>query len=157
MLIVEDNADMRTYIREHFESEYQIIEAVDGLDGYKKSTEHIPDVIISDLMMPNMDGNEFCRKVKSDERTSHIPVVLLTAKASSESKIEGLETGADDYITKPFDGKELKVRVKNLVQQRKRIRELLERKIRASQSIVQIDFADSGITSKDEKFMTESY
>lgn len=153
LLIVEDNADMRTYIREHFESEYQIIEAVDGLDGYKKSTEHIPDVIISDLMMPNMDGNEFCRKVKSDERTSHIPVVLLTAKASSESKIEGLETGADDYITKPFDGKELQVRVKNLVQQRKRTRELLERKIRSSQSIIHINFADSGITSMDEQFM----
>lgn len=153
LLIVEDNADMRAYIREHFENDYQIIEAVDGMDGLEKSTEHIPDIIISDVMMPRMDGNEFCLKVKSDERTSHIPVILLTARASSEDKIEGIETGADDFISKPFDGKELKVRVKNLIEQRKKTRAHLERKIQKSNITHHIDFKDSGITSMDEQFL----
>ncbi len=153
LLIVEDNADMRSYIRGYFEAGFRIIEAVDGVDGYEKSAEQIPDIIISDVMMPKMDGNVFCRKVKTDERTSHIPVILLTARASKESRIEGLETGADDFITKPFDGDELQVRVKNLIQQRQRIRKLLEEKIQKSHSVIQIDFADSGITSMDEQFL----
>ncbi|RLD22026.1 MAG: hypothetical protein DRI54_08705, partial [Bacteroidetes bacterium] len=153
LLIVEDNSDMRFYIREYFENEYQIIEAVDGLDGYEKATDQIPDIIISDVMMPRMDGNEFLRKVKSDQRTSHIPVILLTARASSEDKIEGLETGADDFITKPFDGKELQVRVKNLIEQRERTRKILEEKIQSSKSAIHIDFANSGITSIDEQFL----
>ncbi|MCD4735776.1 MAG: response regulator, partial [Bacteroidales bacterium] len=153
LLIVEDNSDMRIYIREYFETDYHIIEAVDGLEGFKKSTEHIPDIIISDVMMPNMDGNEFCKKIKNDERTSHIPVILLTARASFENKMEGLEIGADDFITKPFDGEELQVRVKNLIEQRKRIRKLLEGKLQTSHSAIHIDFADSGITSMDEQFL----
>ncbi len=156
LLIVEDNADMRSYIREYFENEFQIIEAGDGADGYKKSTEHIPDIIISDVMMPNMDGVEFCKKVKTDERTSHIPVVLLTARASKESRIEGLETGADDFITKPFDGDELKVRVNNLIDQRKRLSAVLERKIQKSSSTAKLDFEDLGITSMDDTFLQKA-
>jgi AraC-like DNA-binding protein len=100
-----------------------------------------------------MDGNEFCKKIKTDERTSHIPVILLTARASSENKIEGLETGADDFISKPFNGEELMVRVKNLIEQRKRIRKMLEGKIQSSHSAIHIDFTDSGITSMDEQFL----
>jgi len=153
LLIVEDNADMRAYIRGYFENDFQIIEAVDGTDGYEKSTEHIPDIIISDVMMPNMDGNEFCRKVKEDERTSHIPLILLTARSSKESRIEGLETGADDFITKPFDGDELQIRVKNLIDQRKRLSTVLERKIQKSHTTTKLDFDDSGITSMDERFL----
>jgi len=153
LLIVEDNADMRSYIREYFEDEYKIIEAVDGRDGYEKATDTIPDFIISDVMMPEMDGTEFCKKVKADERTSHIPVVLLTARASKENRMEGLETGAEDFITKPFDGEELRLRVRNLINQQQRIRKLLERKFQTSHGIINVDFEDSCITSMDAQFL----
>jgi signal transduction histidine kinase/DNA-binding response OmpR family regulator/predicted GH43/DUF377 family glycosyl hydrolase/Tfp pilus assembly protein PilF len=156
LLIVEDNIDMREYIREYFEHDFRIIEAAEGAEGFAKAVEQTPDFIISDVMMPGMDGNEFCRKIKSDMRTSHIPVILLTARASKESRIEGLETGADDFITKPFDGDELQVRVRNLLAQRKKVSEMLERKIRRTHSAFRIDFTDSGITSMDEQFLQKA-
>ncbi len=153
ILIVEDNADMRSYIRGYFENDFQIIEAIDGEDGYEKSIEHIPDIIISDVMMPKMDGIEFCGKIKKDERTSHIPVILLTARASKESRLEGLNTGADDFIIKPFDGDELQMRVKNLINQRMQLSAVLKRKIQKSYSVPILDFEDSRITSMDERFL----
>ncbi len=122
VLIVEDNADLRAYIREYLDAEHEVHEASDGKAGVQQSIDIVPDLIISDIMMPEMDGIELCRAVKQDERTSHIPVILLTARAGTESKIEGLETGADDYVTKPFDSKELLARVKNLIGQRQQLR-----------------------------------
>jgi signal transduction histidine kinase/ligand-binding sensor domain-containing protein/DNA-binding response OmpR family regulator len=123
ILIVDDSEDVRKYLTGLLENRYTISESANGEEGIKAAAETVPDLIISDIMMPEMDGIEFCRRIKSEWQTSDIPVILLTAKASSESKIEGLETGADDYLTKPFDSRELFTRIKNLLEQRKRLRE----------------------------------
>lgn len=122
VLIVEDNKDVRSYIREQLEEIYQVKEAENGEMGREAALETIPDLIVTDVMMPKMDGFQFCKEIRHDERTSHIPIVILTAKADFDDKIEGLEIGADDYITKPFSAKELIVRVRNLIYQRKLLR-----------------------------------
>jgi DNA-binding response OmpR family regulator len=125
-LIVEDNPDLRNYISEQLEEKYTVFEAEDGEKGLELANEMIPDLIISDIMMPKMDGYEMCRKIKNSFKTSHIPIILLTARAELNDKLEGLERGADDYLLKPFDSKELAIRVKNLI----RIREQLSEKCR---------------------------
>ncbi len=123
LLIVEDNPDLRSYIRNVFEDTYRIEEAQDGEEGLEKATELVPDVVICDLMMPRLDGFGFCKALKTDMRTNHIPVVMLTAKATLEDRLEGLELGADEYLSKPFNTEELQVRVRNLVQQRQALRQ----------------------------------
>jgi signal transduction histidine kinase/ligand-binding sensor domain-containing protein/DNA-binding response OmpR family regulator len=123
ILVVEDNEDLRKYIAQNLVTKYQIIEAKDGRSGLQRAIDHIPDLVISDLMMPEMDGIEMCERLKLDYRTSHIPLIMLTAKADKVSKLDSYEKGADDYILKPFDAEELQSRVNNLIEQRNRLRE----------------------------------
>jgi signal transduction histidine kinase/DNA-binding response OmpR family regulator len=123
ILIVEDNVDLMNYLSRNLENDYRILTAINGKTGLDKAVECIPDLIISDVMMPEMDGMEMSKQLKSDERTNHIPVIMLTAKADRDSKVEGLETGAADYLIKPFDNEVLMVRIKNLLEQRERLRE----------------------------------
>jgi YesN/AraC family two-component response regulator len=139
---------MREYIKESLDGNYIIEEAVNGELGVRKAEKIIPDLVISDMMMPKMDGNELVRILKNDEKTSHIPIILLTAKAGQENKLEGLETGADDYLTKPFDIKELQIRIKNLINIRKKLQEKFSR---IGSGIPEIN--EKKLSSIDEKFM----
>ncbi len=121
LLVVEDNGDVVRYLRALLENTYEVYTAADGAEGFEMALETIPDLIISDVMMPVMDGFTLTRKLKADLRTSHIPVVLLTARADADSKLEGLGSGADAYLAKPFDRKELFLRIGNLIALRRQL------------------------------------
>lgn len=123
MLIVEDNADVRKFIRLHFEPIYRIAEAENGLKGWQEALECVPDIVLCDVMMPEMNGYELLKRLKQDERTSHIPVILLTALGSKEHEIEGLTIGADDYITKPFDIHILQTKIENILATRNALKQ----------------------------------
>jgi signal transduction histidine kinase/DNA-binding response OmpR family regulator len=146
LLIVEDNPEVRKYITGILDKYYLVLEAKDGEEGLDKSFKSIPDLIISDIMMPNLDGFQFCSKLKNDSRTSHIPVIMLTAKATMQDKISGLAIGADDYIMKPFEAAELKARIKNLLDQRKRLHDHFQK-----YGLVELE--GKNITSLDQKFL----
>ncbi|WP_421871564.1 hybrid sensor histidine kinase/response regulator transcription factor [Marinoscillum sp.] len=121
IMLVEDNEEIIRLLQGHFSSSYKIYTATNGVEALKKLKKNIPDVIISDVMMPEMDGYEFCKEVKSNLETSHIPVILLTAKGSAESRMHGLDIGADLYIPKPFNLAEVDLRVKNLLDHRQKL------------------------------------
>jgi signal transduction histidine kinase/DNA-binding NarL/FixJ family response regulator len=142
ILVVEDSADVREYIRGALEPLYRVAEAADGKEGVEKARELIPDLIISDIMMPGMDGYELCRTLKDDRKTSHAPVILLTAKASEESIIQGLETGADDYITKPFNTAILCARIKNLIDLRSHWQQTVSREMTFQPARMQVSAVD---------------
>jgi signal transduction histidine kinase/DNA-binding response OmpR family regulator len=123
ILIVEDNSGVTQYLRSILADDYQVGVAVNGQEGIDKALETIPDLIISDVMMPQKDGFELCQTLKKDFRTSHIPIILLTAKADMESSLTGLEHGADAYMTKPFNSRELRTRIRKLIELRDVLRE----------------------------------
>jgi signal transduction histidine kinase/DNA-binding response OmpR family regulator len=129
ILIVEDNAELRNFICSILEKEFTVFSSGDGEEGRELATQVIPNLIVSDLMMPNMDGIQLTEKIKADERTSHIPIILLTAKNDQTSRLEGLAIGADDYLTKPFSRDELLIRIKNLIAQRKLLAERFRERI----------------------------
>ncbi len=149
MLLVDDNADVRYFIKSHFLPVYHIIEAKDGLEGWHMALKTIPNIIISDVMMPDMDGFEFCRKIRKDERTSHIPILLLTALGSREHEIEGLSQGADDYITKPFDMVVLQTKIENILS----VRQSLKQKYSGE---VFLQPRNIMLSSPDERFLQKA-
>ncbi len=136
ILVVEDNGSMRRFIREALEGEYAVYTASDGMDGLEKVRRLMPDAVISDVMMPRMDGNSLLEELKADGKTAGIPVVLLTARASGDYKVLGLEAGADDFIEKPFNPRELRARIGNIVKIQAQKRELAElnERLRASEN-----------------------
>jgi DNA-binding response OmpR family regulator len=127
LLIIEDDAEMRGYLKRILGESFHILEAPDAASGFEQAVGQVPDLVLSDVMMDGPDGVELCRRLKNDPVTSHIPVVLLTARQEESSQVEGLASGADDYIIKPFSMETLKARVRNLLDGRKRLRERFRR------------------------------
>lgn len=146
LLVVEDDKDIRQYLRDILGREYHILEADNGLHGLEVAIGEQPDCVITDVMMPGMDGIEMCRKLKANERTCHIPVIMLTAKTAVEQRIEGLEVGADSYIPKPFNVEHLRTRVRKLIELRRTMRDKYEGKYELRRE-------DIKIKSVDEKFL----
>ena len=146
ILVVEDDEDIRKYIRKELESRYQVEEAVNGALGLSKAKKILPDLVITDVMMPEMTGTELCKRLKTDAETCHIPVIILTAQSDLEHRIEGLETGADSYIPKPFNVKHLNVRIEKLIALRQTLKE------RFSKSL-NMEAQEVTLTSTDERLL----
>ncbi|WP_256011479.1 hybrid sensor histidine kinase/response regulator transcription factor [Desertivirga xinjiangensis] len=149
LLIIEDNPDVRKFLRVSLESQFHIEEAGDGMEGLQLAQKFLPDIILSDVMMPVLDGNELCKRLKADEYTSHIPIILLTALSSKEHTIAGLSSGADDFITKPFDISILQTKIENLLALRNSIRKKFEGKLVISPTNIEV-------TSPDEVFLRKA-
>lgn len=148
LLIVDDNEDFRIFMRYSLELQYRVKLAVNGNEAWEMMQEELPDLVISDVMMPQMDGNELCRLIKQDKRTAHIPVILLTARQNTEAKLEGLQTGADDYVTKPFNMTILVLRIRKLIE--------LSRYHRVTQGMIDPAPSEIVITSLDEKLIEKA-
>ncbi|MGQ7947282.1 hybrid sensor histidine kinase/response regulator transcription factor [Flavobacterium sp. WC2509] len=149
ILIVEDNDEVRDFIRQSLENQYHVHVSENGLEGWKNATQHLPDLIISDVMMPVMDGLELCKKLKTDVRTSHIPVIMLTAKSAPIHQIHGLQHGADAYITKPFSDQILQLNIRNLLS----LKIALQKKYSEQLSLSKLPAIISTESSHDEKFL----
>ncbi len=146
ILLVEDNDDLRSYLKENLEQYFNIIEAANGKVGWQKTLALHPDIVVSDISMPEMNGIDLCRKIKNDKRTSFVPVILLTAITGEEEQLRGLETGASDYMTKPFNFEILLSKIRNLLAQQESAKKAYQKLVKASPSDVNVD-------SPDEKFM----
>ncbi len=155
ILIVEDNLDLRSYIKASISGTYKILEAEDGVIGVDLAIKNIPDIIITDIMMPKMNGEELCEKLKTDQKTNHIPIIMLTAKADQKSKIKGLKIGADAYISKPFDIEELNVRIENLISIREKLKQQYQKNIVVNPSEIKIENQDEKFLIKLSSFIEE--
>jgi signal transduction histidine kinase/DNA-binding response OmpR family regulator len=153
VLVIDDNADIRAYVRRHLEPTYRVVEAADGLEGLEQARRLQPDLIVSDVMMPGLDGNALFRALREDPELALIPVILLTAKASTESRLEGLREGVDDYLIKPFDPRELKARLDNLVASRRRLLERFEA-APPSKPLRALKVSEIEVTPADESFLS---
>ena len=158
VLVVEDNPELRSFLRDILSGTYHVIEAANGQEGLELALQHVPDFIISDIMMPVMDGLDMVKAIKENRDICHIPIVLLSAKSSLDDRISGLEQGIDDYITKPFSSTYLKTRIKSLLQQRRQLQELYREQWSGKQqsspaSVVEVTPSQPQITSFDEQFM----
>lgn len=147
--IIEDNPEIRLYLKSCLDKDYQLIESANGQTGIEMAIQHIPDLIITDVMMPEKDGFEVTQVIKNNEKTSHIPIIILTGKSSRESKITGLQTSADDYLTKPFDAEELLLRIKNLLQNR-------EKWVARFKESLRPDSPYLDVPSQEEKFIKKA-
>jgi len=149
IMIVEDNEDIRFYLKDNLKANYRVEEAVNGKEGWEKIKQLNPDLVVSDIMMPVMDGIELARKIKNETLTSHIPIILLTAKGSEEKQLEGFNLGVNDYMTKPFTFEILASRIKNLLAQQK----LLQKRF---QKQIEVNPEEVTITPVDEKFLKQA-
>lgn len=155
LLVVEDDKEIRKYLKEIFGREYQVIEAENGVKGLELVIRELPDCVITDVMMPEMDGIELCKKIKTNNKTCHIPVILLTAKTAIEQRIEGLEVGADSYIPKPFNVEHLRTRVRKLIELRRTIKEKYEGKHELHKEDIKIKSGDEKLLEKLEQIVKE--
>ncbi len=155
ILVVDDNPDIRIYLNEIFKETYRVFSEEDGISGIKTAHRQMPDIIITDIMMERMDGMEFCRTIKSDPNTRHIPVIMLTALSDTLDRITGFQTGADDYLKKPFNTRELLIRVENLLKQRTYLKELFSRELKMGPEAVSVASADAVFLQKLIKTIEE--
>ena len=156
VLIVDDNADMRAYLRTLLLDRYYVIEAADGQSGLKLAVESVPDIVVSDVMMPVMDGLTFCTRLKQHEATSHIPVLLLTARSSEQQYIEGLQTGADMYMTKPFSADLLLANIASLLANRQKLRQLFKAQNSSSELPTILALASGKSRAQNSKLKTQN-
>jgi signal transduction histidine kinase/ligand-binding sensor domain-containing protein/CheY-like chemotaxis protein len=157
LLMVEDNPDMRQFVRSFMENDFNIMEASDGVEAWELTQQYLPDFIVSDVMMPKLDGNQFCRLVKNNLSTSHIPVILLTALSSVEKQLEGLESGADDFVSKPFEEKVLMARVRNILESRNRLHERFKDNMSTTTLNMDDDSPDKRLLDKALKILQDNY
>lgn len=149
LLLIEDNEDFRFYLKDNLKDSYHVLDAINGMEGWRQILTHVPDLVVSDIMMPEVSGIELCKKIKNDPRTSHIPVILLTARHADEQRLEGFQSGADDYITKPFSFEILELRIRNLISQRDSLRKVFQKQL-------VINPSEISVTSLDEKLIQKA-
>jgi len=148
VLLVEDNDDFRFYLKDNLKETFYIIEAANGKEGWQKALSLHPDIMVSDISMPEMNGKDLCRKIKNDSRTSHIPIILLTALIGEEEELKSLEFGANDYMTKPFNFEILVSKIKNLLRMQATFKKTYTRQL-------DVQLNEPAIASVDEKFVKE--